>query len=78
MVREETEMATGSKSPYFRPAQEGGPIGRGATSPLGGRSYPDANNLQLHEERKNRVQSVWPQEKRPAGNGQQGRGKRSG
>jgi hypothetical protein len=36
-------MATTRKDPYFRPAKEGGPVGRGATSPLGGRSNPDTS-----------------------------------
>jgi hypothetical protein len=35
-------MATTTrKDPYFRPAAEGGDRGRGAVSPLGGRSNPD-------------------------------------
>jgi hypothetical protein len=33
-------MAT-RKDPYFRPVKEGGAEGRGAVSPLGGRSNPD-------------------------------------
>jgi hypothetical protein len=38
---EVTEMASTPKNPYFRPVQEGGSRGRGAVSPLGGRSNSD-------------------------------------
>jgi hypothetical protein len=56
-------MATDSrKNPYFRPAREGGPVGRGHVSPLGGRSNPDRNDLQLPEERRNRAQAKRTQE----------------